>query len=105
MKVYLDDFRPTPEGWIGARWPGDVISLLKTGRVTEISLDHDLGDDNIGTGYHVLLWIEKEIVENDFSPPEITIHTANPSAREKMERAKRTILELENKRRTGYFRR
>jgi len=28
----------------------------------EISLDHDLGDDDSGTGYDVVLWIEEAVV-------------------------------------------
>ena len=55
MKIFLDDERPTPNGWIGLRWPEEVIELLTTKNVTEISLDHDLGDDAHGTGYDVLL--------------------------------------------------
>ena len=27
------------------RWPDEVIALLQTGEVEELSLDHDLGDD------------------------------------------------------------
>jgi hypothetical protein len=46
MKVFLDDGRPTPAGWMRAYWPDEVIALLKTGRVEELSLDHDLGDDS-----------------------------------------------------------
>ncbi len=42
MKVYLDDERPTPSGWISVRWPDEAIALLETGMVTDISLDHDL---------------------------------------------------------------
>lgn len=68
MKVYLDDERPTPEGWIGVRWPRDAIQLLETGNVTEISLDHDLGNDEIGTGYTVLLWIEEAVALRGFRP-------------------------------------
>ena len=53
--------------------------------MTEISLDHDLGDDNRGTGYDVVLWIEKEVMTNHFIPPYIRVHSANVSARRKME--------------------
>lgn len=84
MKVFLDDERPTPEGWTSARWPEDVIALLETGAVTELSLDHDLGDDDHGTGYTVILWIEEAVAVHGFQPPQIHVHTANPSAREKM---------------------
>ncbi|WP_404305676.1 cyclic-phosphate processing receiver domain-containing protein [Neorhodopirellula lusitana] len=43
MKVYLDDERTTPEGWHRIYWPDEAIELLKTGKVTDISLDHDRG--------------------------------------------------------------
>ena len=85
MKVYLDDERPTPEGWSCARWPEEVIEMLKTGEVTELSLDHDLGDDERGTGYDVVLWIERAVALDGFKPPLISVHSANTSARQKME--------------------
>lgn len=84
MKVFLDDERQAPEGWTPVRWPDEAIALLQTGDVTEISLDHDLGDDARGTGYDVLLWIEEAVFTHKFSPPIITVHSANVSAREKM---------------------
>lgn len=87
MKIFLDDERIAPEGWMQARWPSEVISLLQTGNVTHISLDHDLGDDQRGTGYDVLVWIEQEVVVRQFVPPEIVIHTANPAARQRMQAA------------------
>ncbi len=85
MKVYLDDERKTPEGWVRVYWPEEVIELLKTGKVTEISLDHDLGDDEHGTGYDVVVWIEEQVYTNGFVPPKMGVHSANSSAREKME--------------------
>ena len=85
MKLYLDDERKTPVGWIRVFWPDEAIAWLKTEMVTEISLDHDLGDDDRGTGYDVILWIENEVMTNNFIPPQINIHLANVSARIKME--------------------
>ena len=85
VKVFLDDERPTPKGWHRALWPDEVISLLETGKVTELSLDHDLGDDERGTGYDVIVWIEKAVATHGFKPPKITIHSGNSSARHKME--------------------
>jgi len=38
MKAYLDDERETPEGWIRCYWPDEVIELLYSGKVTEVSL-------------------------------------------------------------------
>lgn len=85
MKIYLDDERPVPDGWTLARWPEEAIVLLITGQVTDISLDHDLGDDTHGTGYDVILWIEEAVATTQFTPPNITVHSANSSARQKME--------------------
>jgi len=50
MRVFLDDERNTPEGWVRVYWPDEAIALLVGGKVSEISRDHDLGDDNRGTG-------------------------------------------------------
>ena len=84
VKVYLDDCRPTPAGWVPARWPEEVIRLLEQGDVTELSLDHDLGDDAHGTGYDVLLWIEEAVAVRGFRPPRISVHSANPAAGQRM---------------------
>ena len=92
MKVYLDDERQTPEGWKRVYWPEEAIELLKTGKVTHISLDHDLGDDVHGTGYDVVLWIEEAIFTNGFNPPHMQVHSANSSAREKMQNGINNIL-------------
>ena len=85
MKVFLDDERVTPEGWTRVYWPQDAIRLLELGTVEEISLDHDLGDDDCGTGYDVILWIEEAVALRGFKPPKISVHSANASARQKME--------------------
>jgi len=84
MKVFLDDERPVPSGWVGARWPDEVIALLELGTVTEVSLDHDLGDDKRGTGYDVIRWIEEAVATRGFVPPRIVVHSANPAARIRM---------------------
>jgi len=91
MKVYLDDTRQPPEGWTLVAWPDEAIAYLKTNTVTHLSLDHDLGNDEKGTGYTVLQWIEEQVVTNNFYPPIIYIHTANPAARKKMELALASI--------------
>lgn len=94
MKVFLDDERPTPKGWKRVYWPDEAIELLKTGEVTHISLDHDLGDDERGTGYDVVLWIEKAVALDNFTPPKMTVHSANSSARVKMELGISAIVRL-----------
>ncbi len=85
MKVFLDDERATPKGWVRVYWPDEAIALLESNEVTEISLDHDLGDDERGTGYDVVVWVEEAVATRGFKPPIMTVHSANSSAREKME--------------------
>ena len=43
--------------------------MLQRAVVTELSLDHDLGDDSHGTEYDVLVWIEEALALNGFVPP------------------------------------
>jgi hypothetical protein len=85
LKVYLDDERETPIGWHRVYWPDEAIALLKDNLVSELSLDHDLGDDDHGTGYDVVLWIEEAVITQGFIAPKITVHSANSSARHKMQ--------------------
>lgn len=98
MKVFLDDMRTPPAGWTLVRWPSEAIRLLETGTVTDLSLDHDLGDDDRGTGYDVILWIEEAVALRGFEPPRITIHSANTSARQKMELGVTSIEHLARRR-------
>ncbi len=96
MKVWLDDVRAAPPGWERCRWPEDVITLLKTGLVTDLSLDHDLGDDRRGTGYTVLVWLERMVADDGrFPVPVIALHTQNPVARERMAQ---TLVAIERRR-------
>ncbi|MEH6421288.1 cyclic-phosphate processing receiver domain-containing protein [Pseudomonas sp. CGJS7] len=84
MQVFLGDERDTPAGWHRVYWPDEAIALLETGEVVELSLDHDLGDDQRGTGYDVIVWIERAVIERGFRPPSIRVHSANPTARVRM---------------------
>lgn len=94
MKVYLDDERKTPDGWVRVYWPDEAVKLLSTGEVVELSLDHDLGDDERGTGYDVVLWIEEAVALRNFNPPRISVHSANSSARQKMEAGIAAIMRM-----------
>ena len=110
VKVYLDDERTAPEGWLRVKTPAQCIALLETGMVSHLSLDHDLGDDEgIGTGYDVVLWLEQEVFLNscghgnspdlfrDGIPETIQVHSANVSARIKMEQGIKKIFEWTQK--------
>jgi hypothetical protein len=100
-KIFLDDVRPAPPGWTRAYWPEDVIELLKTGKVTDLSLDHDLGDDAHGTGYDVLQWLEKAVAIENFRPiPNIVVHSANSPAKLRMEAAIKSIQRYKDTKKT-----
>ena len=99
MKVWLDDVREAPAGWVRTRTPAETIELLRTGEVRELSLDHDLGldrDELEQTGYDVLAWLEREVAEGRWrSPlPAVRVHSANPVGRARMERAIAAIQRL-----------
>ena len=95
MKIWLDDMRTEPKGWVRCMTPGAVIEALRRGIVDELSLDHDLGEAIRGNGYDVLLWIEEQVFTNpDFVLPKINIHTANPAARIRMIAAAKQIQKI-----------
>ncbi len=93
MKLWLDDERGAPEGWVWVNTALEAISALRHNEFELISLDHDLGEG--GTGYDVLLYIEAEVFRNpNFKCPEILIHSANPVGRQRMQLAIDSILRL-----------
>lgn len=98
MKIYLDDVRDTPDGWTRTYTVDETIELLKTGKVEEISLDHDLGKDKDGNdlrdGYYVLSWIEEQVVVNQFVPPIMNVHSANAVGWQRMKVAIQQIQKL-----------
>ncbi len=100
MRIFLDDERPTPQGWVRTYWPQEVIALLQAGGVSEVSLDHDLGDDARGTGYDVILWIEEAVALRGFKPPTLRVHSANAPACLKMEAGIASIVRLARQQRT-----
>lgn len=86
MKLWLDDVRPPPFGWEWVKTAAQAIYWLQKGVVEEASLDHDLGSADAQTGYEVACWIEAAVVhDQDFVLPKVTIHSANPVGRGRME--------------------
>lgn len=86
IKIYLDDKRTTPDGYIRIFWPNDIYSFLTTVpfKIEEISLDHDLGNDEIGTGYDIVTLIEEWVYLENYLPPVLKVHSDNSSAKAKM---------------------
>lgn len=97
MKLWLDDVRePWRYGYLGWTWvktAEEAIKLLKTGKVTEASLDHDLAWEHypgsevppdkytFKTGYDVVCWME----ENGVWPKDgVEVHSMNPVGADRM---------------------
>lgn len=88
MKIWVDDLRPVPTGYVGTRSVNETIRVIeesiKNGIEIELlDLDHDLGDYAIDGGDAIK--ILDYLVERDLFYP-IRIHTANPVGRANMER-------------------
>ena len=111
MKIWLDDefdarkdWFPVSDGWIHCRWPLEVIGHLQTGTVTDMSLDHDLGEGNEvpypRTGYDVIRWLENEVgFERWKQPlPRISFHSQNPEGKRRMEQGLKQIMRMIEKR-------
>ena len=58
MKLWVDDLRVPPDGWVWVMTIGAAIRKLRTGTVTELALDHDLGGRR--EGRRVAQWVERK---------------------------------------------
>ena len=88
MKLWLDDLRPVPSGYEGAKSVNEAKKLIQEAEhngieIEALDLDHDLGDyaDQGGDAIRLLDWLAER---ETFYPVEI--HTANPVGRANMER-------------------
>lgn len=80
-KLYLDDLRtPRNDGWIVVRSYDEAVSYVtQHGWPTEISLDHDLGD-NVPSGYDFARWLVDRDLQHSDMPWNFVwnVHSANP---------------------------
>ena len=98
MKIWLDDIREPPEDY--TVWCGSVKEVKGWLRMwfkhssasgcCEISLDHDLGE-NQPTGYDLIKWLEEKVMRQGCSFPKIRVHSANPVGRKNIEAAVKRI--------------
>ena len=108
MRIYVDDQRRAPEGWHLCQTINDAIRAIAMygEQIEEISLDHDIGhekmcEDMVYRSYscdetfEAVAWyiksyygfkndVNHNMMPSPFKIPKITIHTANPAARERM---------------------
>jgi len=98
VKLWHDDVRPAPDGWVWARTNDEALKYLRTGEVEEISLDHDLGcpytEEEImadvelawyrGTSNETGLDLCRAMVRENLVPERVRIHSWNPPGAEAM---------------------
>ena len=89
MKLWLDDIREAPEGWIWVKTPAEfwrALGHVKLSEVEAISFDNDLGE-NQSEGWE----IAKDLLELFISQPMLRYapvmdcHSANVAARPRIE--------------------
>ena len=88
MKLFLDDVRPTPVGWIPVRNADDFKSVMRSHEWDEVSLDHDLGiAHTLGlpspevTGYDLAVWM---FDTGHLPKQKPRVHSANPAGAARM---------------------
>lgn len=85
MKIWLDDIRPAPDGYVWCRSVNEVIGVISNtnDKIELIGCDHDLGEyaRDGGDGIKLLDWLAEHGLFY-----KIYLHTMNPVGRENMER-------------------
>lgn len=76
MKLWIDDIRVAPAGWLWAKTSSEAIKILLSQPITEISFDHDLGGED--TAYRVATMIEEKAHEGKIDKMIWHVHSANP---------------------------
>lgn len=86
-RLFIDDQRPIPAGWLGARTVSEAIAVLAVLPIREVSLDHDIIFPRSGSDLYQALSSEtfKGVAYYiaqmpDADRPIVRIHTANVGA-------------------------
>ena len=84
MKLYVDDTRLCPDGWVLARTYEEALELLRAGQVTHLDLDWNLGQGRDRTGLSILHWLGTAVRSRQIPLPDISVETADAGARQQM---------------------
>lgn len=76
-KLWVDDSRPAPAGWLLAETIADAVRHLATGEVTHVSLDYHLHGPE--KGHAVAAWIREAAYDGRIPRLEWRTHTSDPS--------------------------
>ena len=102
MKIWLDDVRQAPDGYIHFKTAEELIVFLRKNFQNTIflslDLDHDLGEKCL-SGLDVLNWIdERSFLDTAYVPPKIDVHTDNAAVYIKMKNISNKLNELRENR-------
>ena len=85
MNLYLDDLRPTPEGFERVYSYEEFVAYLQHyGMPRFISFDHDLGEEF--SGYDCAKYLVDYCLYRLLPLPDFTVHSQNPVGKENIER-------------------
>lgn len=76
MKLWLDDSRPAPPGWVHAETIADAVRHLATREVTQVSLDYHLHGKE--KGHTVAAWIREAAYSGEIPRLAWRTHTSDP---------------------------
>lgn len=83
-KIYLDDLRPIPEGFVGLRSYAEFVShITQNGLPAFISFDHDLGLEE--SGFDCAKWLVEYCMDHYQKLPDFLVHSQNPVGKENIE--------------------
>ena len=85
MQLYLDDLRPTPEGFDRVYSYEEFVAYLeRKGLPDFISFDHDLGEDF--SGYDCAKYLVEYCLAHQLPLLDYQVHSQNPVGKENIER-------------------
>ena len=83
-KIYLDDLRPIPEGFVGLRSFTEFVTYIEANGLPDfISFDHDLGLQE--SGYDCAKWLVSYCLDNEMALPDFMVHSQNPVGKRNIE--------------------
>lgn len=84
IKLYLDDLRPIPDGFVGVRSYADFVAYItQKGLPNFISFDHDLGLQE--SGFDCAKWLVNYCLDNGKPTPKFLVHSQNPVGKQNIE--------------------
>jgi hypothetical protein len=91
MKLWVDDIRPAPEGYILCRSTNEALRLIVANidKIKTINLDHDMGDTFGGDAINILTELERKSYRDENFKQEVDkitfkLHSMNPVGVENM---------------------